>query len=69
MSKRTYVSPYNFVIIYAALGDKDKALEFLERAYDERSYYMTWLNVDFQLDSLRDDPRFKDIVRRTGLTD
>ena len=67
LSKRTYVPPYNFAIIYAGLGNKDEAFAYLNRAYDERSYYLTWLKVDSQMDNLRDDPRFKDLLKRMNL--
>jgi len=66
LSKRIYVPPYNFAIIYAGLGNKDEAFAYLNRAYDERSYYLTWLKVDSQLDNLRDDPRFKELVKKVG---
>jgi DNA-binding winged helix-turn-helix (wHTH) protein/tetratricopeptide (TPR) repeat protein len=65
-SKRSYISPYNIAIIYVALGEKDKACEWLEKAYDERSLWMVFLKVDPRLDSLRSDPRFADMLRRVG---
>ncbi len=67
LSERTYVPPYNFAMIYAGLGDKDEAFAYLNRAFDERSYYLTWLKVDSQMDSLRDDPRFKELLKRMNL--
>jgi tetratricopeptide (TPR) repeat protein len=64
----SYVSPYNIAVIYAGLGDKEKAFEWLERAYSERSYYLpVYLKTDARLDSLHSEPRFKDLVRRMGL--
>jgi TolB-like protein/DNA-binding winged helix-turn-helix (wHTH) protein len=54
--------------VYARLGDKEKALEWLERDYGERESLGTLLNVDPAFDSLRFDPRFRDLVRRMGLT-
>ncbi|MEP7148487.1 MAG: tetratricopeptide repeat protein [Acidobacteriota bacterium] len=65
-SSGTYVPPYNIAIIYAGLGDTDRAFASLERAYSDRSFYTTWLKCDPQLDSLRSDPRFADLVRRVG---
>ena len=65
-SSATYVPPYNIAIVYAGLGDKDQAFASLERAYADRSFYMTWLKCDPQLDSLRSDPRFADLIRRVG---
>lgn len=69
LSKRSYVPQYNFAIIYAGLGNKDEAFSYLNRACDDRSYYMPWLKVDPQLDSLRDDPRFEDLLKRVGLSE
>jgi TolB-like protein/DNA-binding winged helix-turn-helix (wHTH) protein/Flp pilus assembly protein TadD len=66
-SKNAYVSPYMIATIYAGLGDKDRALEFLERAYQERSWDIAWfLKADLRMDNLRSDPRFQDLVRRIG---
>lgn len=69
MSPQTnYVSPYSIAVIYAGLGDKDKTLKWLERAYTERSYYLpVYLTTDSRLDDLHSDPRFKDLVRRIHL--
>jgi TolB-like protein/DNA-binding winged helix-turn-helix (wHTH) protein/Flp pilus assembly protein TadD len=66
-SKSGYVSPYMIATIYAGLGEKDKAFEFLERAYEERSLDISWhLKADLRIDNLRSDPRFQDLVRRGG---
>jgi len=67
-SKRNYVSPYMVATIYAGLGNKDKAFDFLENAYQERSPDIPYfLKADLRLDALRSDPRFQDLVRRVGL--
>ncbi len=66
-SKRPYVSSYLIATIYAGLGDKDQAFASLEKAYEARSWYLTHLKLDPELDSLRSDPRFADLVRRVGL--
>ena len=50
--------------LYAKVGNKDKAFEQLETAYRERSYQIAILQVEPQLDSLRSDPRYADLVRR-----
>lgn len=61
------VSPYIVATIYASLGEKQKAFEFLEKAYQERSVELSWsLNADPRLDSLRSDPRFQSLLRRVG---
>ena len=67
LSKLRYVSPYNIACIYAGLNDKDQAFEWLERSYQERSFYMTLLKADAVMDGLRSDPRFKDLLKRVGL--
>ncbi len=67
LSDRIHVPPYNIATIYAALGEKDRAIAELEKAYQERSWYLVWLGLDPQLDNLRSDPRFQDLVRRVGL--
>ena len=67
-SEKNYVSPYSVAIIYAGLEDKDKTFAWLERAYSERSYYLSvYLTTDARLDTFHSDPRFKDLVRRIGL--
>jgi len=66
-SKHPYLSSYLMATLYAGLGNKERALASLEKAYEDRSWYMTHLKLDPELDSLRPDPRFADIVRRVGL--
>ncbi len=67
MSKRRYVSPYLFTVVYVGLGDKEQALAWLEKAYEERTFFLIWLKVEPRFDSLRDDARYKDLLRRIGL--
>jgi tetratricopeptide (TPR) repeat protein len=67
-SKRNYVSPYMIATIDAGLGDKNRAFEFLEKAFQEKSPDIPYfLKADLRLDALRSDPRFQDLVRRVGL--
>lgn len=66
-SRDHYISPYQTGLIYASLGQPDEALEWLERAYNDRFWMMAFLKVDPRWDSLRSNPRFIDILRRTGL--
>ena len=63
-SKRRYVAPYEVAVIYAGLGEKEQALAWLEKAYDERSVRPVWLKFDPRLDGLRADSRFTDLMRR-----
>lgn len=66
-SRERYVDPFLFVAVYAYLGDKTRAFEYLERSYAERSYWMTTLRVHPVVDSLRGDPRFVEMVQRMRL--
>jgi TolB-like protein/DNA-binding winged helix-turn-helix (wHTH) protein/Tfp pilus assembly protein PilF len=64
-SKSVYVSPYIIATIYAGLGEKDRAFEFLEKAYQEKSLEISWhLKADLRIDNLRSDPRFQALLRR-----
>ncbi|MCU1243954.1 MAG: Adenylate cyclase [Candidatus Acidoferrum typicum] len=66
-SKSGYVSPYMIATIYAGLGDKDRAFEFLEKAYRQRSWDIAWaFKADLRIDNLRSDPRFQALSRRIG---
>ena len=66
-SKKDYVRSFTIASLYARLGQKDEAFAWLEKAYQDRDYQMTELNVRPEMDSLRPDPRFADLVRRVGL--
>jgi len=67
-SKSDQVSPYLMATMFASLGDKDRAFEFLEKAYQERSLGMTSdLKADLRIDNLRSDPRFQALLQRVGL--
>jgi hypothetical protein len=66
--KGNYVTPYSFARTCARLGEKDRALKWLERAYAEHSDHLVLLKVDPIFDGLRSDPRFIDLLRRVGFT-
>ena len=66
LSKQRYVSPYHIAMVYAGLGDKEQVFLWLEKAYEDRSQFMTLLKVEPKFDGLRSDPRFTDFVRRGG---
>ena len=66
VSGRTYVPAVYSAVIHTALGETDAAFDWLERAYDERSNWLTLLKVDPKVDCLRSDPRFQDLMRRVG---
>jgi TolB-like protein/DNA-binding winged helix-turn-helix (wHTH) protein/Tfp pilus assembly protein PilF len=66
VSKARYVSPHRFAIVHLGLGEKDEALGWLDKAYDERAFeVLSFAGPVFEL--LHDHPRFQDLLRRTGL--
>lgn len=66
-AKHKYVSPYFIALVYVGLGDKDQALAWLEKAYQERHPYLILIKVEPVFDVLRSEPGFQDLVRRIGL--
>jgi tetratricopeptide (TPR) repeat protein len=62
-AKDHYISPYGMATIYAGLGEKDKAFEWLERGLKERNNGVAFINVDQRFDNIRSDPRFAELVR------
>jgi len=63
---RSYVPSYWFALVHAGLGERDQALRYLERAYEERSTVLAYLLIDPRLAPLRDDARFLALTRRLG---
>ena len=66
-SKRDYISPIALATNYAVLGEKDKAFEWLEKAYEEHAPGLLDLDLDPDYDTLRTDSRFQNLVRRIKL--
>jgi tetratricopeptide (TPR) repeat protein len=66
-SRVHYVSPFTFAVLYARLGEKDRALAHLEKAFQERYPSMIFVAVEPVFDNLHSDPRFQDLVRRVSL--
>ena len=64
--KNAYLPAFRIAVDYARLGDKDKALEYLNKAYDQREPQIAELKIRLPLSSLRDDLRFKALVKRVG---
>ena len=62
--KTEYVSPVELAIVYIALGDKEKALDWTERAIDERRGWAAYLRVHPIVDPLRSEPRFEALIKR-----
>jgi len=67
LAKQKYVAPYVFAGIHIGLGENDRAIEYLEKSYEEHSHWLIYLHVDPGMDALRDHPRFQDLLRRVGL--
>ena len=68
LSRQEFVSPVWMAKIYSGLGDKDKAFDALERAYEDRSIVtVAFIKTNPMLDPLRSDPRFTELLRRTNL--
>ena len=65
--KAGYYSAYRIAQLYADLGDKERAFQWLNTAYQERDASLEGLKTDFLLDSLRSDPRFAELARKIGL--
>jgi serine/threonine protein kinase/Tfp pilus assembly protein PilF len=66
-ASQRYVSPYSIALVYVALGDKQRAFEWLDQAYQERDESFIHLRVDPRLDALRADPQFVERLRRIHL--
>jgi tetratricopeptide (TPR) repeat protein len=58
---------FQLAVLYAKVGNKDKAFECLEKSYQTREKWMSLLKAEPGLDSVRDDPRFDELVERIGL--
>jgi eukaryotic-like serine/threonine-protein kinase len=67
LSAHAYVDFYQLATIYAGLGEKDEAFRLLEKGYEQRSVSMQYLGTDPFWFGIRSDPRFQDLLRRTGL--
>jgi TolB-like protein/Tfp pilus assembly protein PilF len=67
MPVREYVSPFDLALVALGLDDSKQAFELLQQAVDEHATGAASLAVDPRLDALRSDPRFKDLLKRSGL--
>jgi tetratricopeptide (TPR) repeat protein len=68
LSERQYVPAYSLALVQLAFGDKDAAIRSLEKSYEDHAPFdsadLGWILVDHRLDSLRSDPRFKNLITR-----
>ena len=67
LSEHSYVPATDTAMIYAGLGEKDKAFAWLDKAHEERSFTLSNLKVEPRFDPLHSDPRFADLLRHIGL--
>jgi eukaryotic-like serine/threonine-protein kinase len=67
LTKQKYIAPHFFAGIYIGLGEDDRAMEYLEKSYEEHSHWLIYLHIDPSMDGLRSNPRFQDLLRRVGL--
>jgi DNA-binding winged helix-turn-helix (wHTH) protein/Flp pilus assembly protein TadD len=67
LSQRRYVSPYDIAMIHVGLGDHAEAFAALNQAAEERCHWLGYLRVEPQLDALRTDTRFADLLSRLGI--
>ena len=64
LSLKGYVPPFNLALVYLGLGDRARALDYLEQAYDVNSQWMPYLRGDRTFDSLRSEPRFQALMKK-----
>jgi eukaryotic-like serine/threonine-protein kinase len=67
LATHRYVAPYFFAGIHVGLGENDRAIEYLEKSYEEHSHWLIYLHMDPSMDGLRDNPRFQNLLHRVGL--
>ena len=67
LAKQKYVAPYFFAGIHIGLGENERAIEYLEKCYEEHSHWLIYLHIDPSMDALRDNPSFQAILQRVGL--
>lgn len=68
MSRHHYVSPYHLAYVHTGLGEQDQAMDWLERAYEERAGAVYGIKGSFLFTSLRSHPRFQALLKRMNLT-
>ncbi len=65
-SRRNFVLPGTIALVYTGLGDKEQALDWLERAFEERDASLVWLKTDPRFDSLRGAKKFQALLAKIG---
>jgi serine/threonine protein kinase/tetratricopeptide (TPR) repeat protein len=67
LAKQKYVAPYFFAGIHIGLKENERALDYLEKSYEEHSHWLIYLHLDPSMDGLRDNPRCQKLLLRVGL--
>jgi hypothetical protein len=65
--KKSYASPFDIALIYVALGDKETAFSWLDKAVEDRSTWLVYSKWEPRLDPLRNDKGLADVIHRVGL--
>ncbi|PYT78138.1 MAG: hypothetical protein DMG40_20925 [Acidobacteria bacterium] len=68
-SKKQYVAPFYVALVYAGLSENEKAMDWLEKGYEDRSNGLVFIKVDPELDSLRSNSRFKELQSKMHLSE
>jgi len=67
LNKKEHVSPFFIALVYAGLNDKEKALEWLQKSYEEKSGSVRYLKMEPRLQNLRNEPRYTELMKKIGL--
>lgn len=67
LAKHKYVAPHFFAGIHIGLGENERAIEYLEKSWEDHSHWLIYLHLDPSMDALRSNPGFQDLLRRVGL--
>jgi TolB-like protein/Flp pilus assembly protein TadD len=66
-AKKNYVPPYNLAVLHVGLGERQQAMDLLEKGFADRSLRPVWVKFDPRLDGLRQDGQFLQLIQRMGL--
>jgi hypothetical protein len=66
-ARNEFVTPYGIGSYYAAIGENETALDWLEKAYEQRDGTLVWIKVHPRMDGLRGEPRFRELLSKMKL--
>ena len=69
LAKQNFVPAHFIAILYGVLDEKDTAFEWMDKAIEERDYWLIYSKIHPWIDELREDPRFENLLQRIGLKD